>query len=792
MPETTHLSIRFRSFTGLLLLLALLLALGSTAFKAVNCVDTGMFSTGQWILPKAEPLDNLRLIKLPDTLLQDPEQIAQFRQLLKKLNASRAAVTTVVLPQAVFADYQRKEDDQKTDSVDTEADKWEMALGELTKLAWTLDHYKVLTGVVLEGANSRLYLNSELAIDVIPDESPMAAVNEFFMPARNELLVAENKLGYSHLPFYFSNRQALARPLIWHDDSVSKIIPDLLLNVYASYLKNKKISWQQERGVDLEGRLLRTDPAGFVLTYPFNDAEPEILELEQALEASNSTFSKKIILLAADKQQLLQLHQGVSNLLASKTYSSPQWSYWLKNVLLLVAFIYAIYLLPRLQKNTATLLTVFLVFAVLVVQYGLLLTQSVWMPWSVVYLYIVAAHFIVRADRKFEARLNSSKLSTYDALWRLGQYQFEQGDHDKAMPTLLKCKPTMDVLDLLYDIGLGFERRRQYDKALQVYSEIEIRQADFKDIKKRLQTLTNVSGTKTEVISPLQGAKTLVMPELDLQLPVLGRYEIEKELGRGAMGVVYLGKDPKINRRVAIKTLDYSQLSKNEIKTIKSRFFREAEAAGRLNHQNIVTVYDVGEEEDFAFIAMDYVPGVSLSEFSKKGSLLPVHEVYRICKVVAETLAYAHDQKIVHRDIKPSNIMYDPQTGQIKITDFGIARITDSVKTRTGSFLGSPSYMAPEQMTGNHVDGRADIYSLGVSFYQLLTGALPFDADSLGNLAYKITHEKHKPIRDVRPDLPSSATRIVNRALQKDPEKRYGTGREMADAIGKAMPKEGA
>ena len=134
--------------------------------------------------------------------------------------------------------------------------------------------------------------------------------------------------------------------------------------------------------------------------------------------------------------------------------------------------------------------------------------------------------------------------------------------------------------------------------------------------------------------------------------------------------------------------------------------------------------------------------------------------------------------------------MYNPKDNQLKITDFGIARITDSVKTRTGSFMGSPSYMAPEQMTGAHVDGRADLYALGVSFYQLLTGKLPFDADSLGNLAYKITNEKHRPVREVRADLPASATRIINKALQKKPEKRCESGEEMANALKRGMPAE--
>jgi serine/threonine-protein kinase len=170
--------------------------------------------------------------------------------------------------------------------------------------------------------------------------------------------------------------------------------------------------------------------------------------------------------------------------------------------------------------------------------------------------------------------------------------------------------------------------------------------------------------------------------------------------------------------------------------------------------------------------------------------LLPVREVYHIFQVVAEALDYAHKQKIVHRDIKPGNIMYNPKNKQIKITEFGIARITDSVKTRTGSFLGSPSYMAPEQITGSKVDGRADIYSLGVSFYQMLTGELPFNADNLGNLAYKIANEKHKPVKDLRADLPASATRIINKALQKEPRDRFATGAEMVKAIKREMPEK--
>ena len=173
---------------------------------------------------------------------------------------------------------------------------------------------------------------------------------------------------------------------------------------------------------------------------------------------------------------------------------------------------------------------------------------------------------------------------------------------------------------------------------------------------------------------------------------MLGRYQIEKELGKGAMGVVYLGKDPKIGRVVAIKTMALSQeFEADELAEVKERFFREAETAGRLNHPNIVTIYDAGEEHDLAYIAMEFLKGKDLVPYTKPGNLLPLDQVFAIVARVADALGYAHEQNVVHRDIKPANIMYEPETDSVKVTDFGIARITDSSKTKTGMVLGTPS-----------------------------------------------------------------------------------------------------
>jgi serine/threonine protein kinase len=198
----------------------------------------------------------------------------------------------------------------------------------------------------------------------------------------------------------------------------------------------------------------------------------------------------------------------------------------------------------------------------------------------------------------------------------------------------------------------------------------------------------------------------------NVEKPMLGRYQIEKELGKGAMGVVYMGRDPKINRVVAIKTMALSQeFEADELVEVKERFFREAETAGRLNHPNIVQMYDAGEEHDLAYIAMEFLKGKDLVPYAKAGNLMPVPRVMSIVARVADALSYAHENNVVHRDIKPANIMYEPESDQVKVTDFGIARITDSSKTKTGMVLGTPSYMSPEQLAGKKIDGRSDLFS---------------------------------------------------------------------------------
>ena len=270
-------------------------------------------------------------------------------------------------------------------------------------------------------------------------------------------------------------------------------------------------------------------------------------------------------------------------------------------------------------------------------------------------------------------------------------------------------------------------------------------------------------------------------PSTRTERTMLGRYRIDRELGRGAMGMVYLGHDPQLGRQVAIKTMALArEFEGDELVEARARFFREAEMAGRLQHRDIVTIYDAGEDQDLAYIAMEFVKGRDLLQHTLPGRLLPVPTVLQTIARVAQALAYAHSQGVVHRDIKPANVMIDPASDTVKVTDFGIARVTDASRTRTGMVLGTPSFMSPEQMAGRRVDGRSDLYSLGVMLFQLLTGALPHASESMATLMYQIANQPAPDVRSLRPGLPEALANIVALALEKRPEVRYSDGKTIA------------
>ncbi len=269
-----------------------------------------------------------------------------------------------------------------------------------------------------------------------------------------------------------------------------------------------------------------------------------------------------------------------------------------------------------------------------------------------------------------------------------------------------------------------------------------------------------------------------------------GRYEVIQELGKGAMGVVYQAHDPHIDRSVALKVLRQDRVASE---AYVQRFLKEAKAIGRLSHSNIVTVYDVGQDHGTVYIAMEFVEGEPLNKVIE-GKALTRGEVIQLGIQVAETLDYAHKRGIVHRDVKPSNILVQ-QNGQIKITDFGIAHIEDpsaSVQTQAGEILGTPAYMSPEQILSRPVDGRSDLFSLGIILYELSAGARPFGGDNLASIFNAITKEEPLHPTKVNPVISENLSRVIMKTLRKEPGERFETGMALAEALKTTLQEKGS
>lgn len=250
----------------------------------------------------------------------------------------------------------------------------------------------------------------------------------------------------------------------------------------------------------------------------------------------------------------------------------------------------------------------------------------------------------------------------------------------------------------------------------------------------------------------------------------IGRYEVIDEIGHGAMGTVCRARDPLIERTVAIKTVAIAQLRQDGAET-ETRFLREAQSAGRLSHPNIVTIYDVGETDGLAYIAMEYLPGATLRNLMNKGPM-PLDLALDTTLQMAEALAFAHEHGVIHRDIKPANVVVTGRNGRIKLTDFGIAHLANSGHTLAGQMLGSPRYMSPEQAMGRELDGRSDIFSLGAVLYEMLTGQYAFDGDSLPTIVYRVINQTSTPLSTLRANLPDGLADLVSRMLSKEPDAR--------------------
>lgn len=355
------------------------------------------------------------------------------------------------------------------------------------------------------------------------------------------------------------------------------------------------------------------------------------------------------------------------------------------------------------------------------------------------------------------------------------------GPVDRAWDTLRGFFPEaahrQAALETLDRIAMAFEREGRYDVARDVYEHMADIDAEWRQVKLRLMRARGLAQAATMNTWGTVPARPLP----DVARKQLGKFLVERQIGKGAMGAVFLGYDPATDRHVALKTMSLAQeFQGDELADARARFLREAEMAGRLQHPDIVSIIDAGEQDGVAFIAMELIEGVDLSQHTQGTRLLPLAQLLPIVARVAEALAYAHSRGVTHRDIKPANIMIDLRAGSVKVMDFGVARVADAARTRTGVVLGTPTFMSPEQLAGQTIDGRSDLYSLGVTLFQLLTGQLPYRNDSMAVLMRAIAHETAPNVCSLRPELPAALGDIVALALEKHPTTRYATGHEMA------------
>ncbi|GAB4122049.1 MAG: hypothetical protein Fur0026_13990 [Sideroxydans sp.] len=582
----------------------------------------------------------------------------------------------------------------------------------------------------------------------------------------------------------------------------------LMLAAKSLNLEAKDIQVTLGEGVRLGNLQIATDPALRMNTYFYADrAGKTAFQVDSFYDVITGKipaekYRDKIVLIGATAAgvgsaqvtpvsavtpPVVTLAHSVSSILKQDFFVVPAWGVWAELGAFLLIALYLILLLPRLGAGLGAAITAVLFVALLSAHFVLMTTQAMWLQLMLPTTLLLVGHLMLTTKRFLltEKSKELSDANSAESNRMLGLAFQGQGQLDMAFDKFRKVPLDDSLMDVLYNLGLDFERKRQFNKAESVFKYMAGHNPKFRDLEARMAQTKAMS--ETIILGGGSGHSNDSTMKLDregLSKPMLGRYEIEKELGKGAMGVVYLGKDPKISRIVAIKTMALSQeFEADELEDVKARFFREAETAGRLNHPNIVTMYDAGEEHDLAYIAMEFLKGKDLVPYTKADNLLPLPRVLSIIARVADALGYAHGLHVVHRDIKPANIMYDPETDTVKVTDFGIARITDSSKTKTGMVLGTPSYMSPEQLSGAKIEGHSDLFSLGVSLYQLACGKLPFEGDSMAQLMFRIANEPPADILKIKPDLPPCVAAIIQKALAKKVEERFENGAAMAEAI---------
>ena len=459
---------------------------------------------------------------------------------------------------------------------------------------------------------------------------------------------AAASIGHMNLPWDVDGGNRYEALVVRYYDSY---VPSFALQVAAQSLnlKQQDVSLKLGESVRLGRLTIRTNPYSEMLTFYYSAAEGKAAFAVDSFfdvregKVPLSKYKDKIVLIGPTAKgvgtpqktpvdtammPVVSLAHTVSSILQEHFFVVPSWAYWTEIGIFALVALYLVVLLPRLKAGPAALLTALGLVILLGTQFALLTTKATWLQLVTAATLLVLGHIVLTTKRFLvtERGKEKSEAESSESNRMLGLAYQGKGELDMSFASFRKIRPVEDsVLDLMYNLALDFERKRQFNKAVSVYQYISEHSPDFRDIKMRMNRSRNLEETVLLGAGGGSPTATLMMSGGDIEKPMLGRYQVEKELGKGAMGVVYLGRDPKINRTVAIKTMALStEFEADELDEVKERFFREAETAGRLNHPNIVTIFDAGEEHDLAFIAMEYLKGKDLAAYTKADKLLPV------------------------------------------------------------------------------------------------------------------------------------------------------------------------
>ncbi|NYG32140.1 protein kinase [Sphaerotilus montanus] len=482
-----------------------------------------------------------------------------------------------------------------------------------------------------------------------------------------------------------------------------------------------------------------------------------------------------------------------SSLVNGRWVQQPGWTHWMPWLLLVAVAGCVVRVVPRATRGTALALSGVTAVVLLLVPHLLLGLARIWMPLTLPLAGLLAGWAGLRLHAHWQ-RLTPQ--------------------HTAAPPALIEA-PVADTIITTFDVMplpvqasapmqmplppapaqpmARHEIEDDPDTELPADSGVETASMELTDYEKTRPIPRNpdefadeASMRALEKTQPLSrdevlASTALTAVEAPRELPRLGPYQLDRELGRGAMGRVYLAHDTDTGQEVAVKTLALArEFDGHALQEARQRFHREAEAASRLHHPDIVRVFSAGEAHGIAYIAMERLTGHDLTQHLRAGSLLPMATVVAIGTRIATALAHAHALGVIHRDIKPANVMIDLARGQVKVTDFGIARVSGASRTRTGLILGSPSYMSPEQIAGRQADGRSDLYSLGVLMFHMLTGELPLSGHTMTELMGAIANTPAPDVRSLRPSVPEALADVLGILLDKRAELRYPDGLELA------------